>query len=148
MVRELMPNGLFVSYKRGGRRRQKGSRAERTKCCRTDSELLSPFLFSLSSTSSRTCAGFVEASRCSWTALSASCSTSNPFFCPVCRVTQGSASVRRPVRFRCIRLCPTVGCNIWRCYFLSFISTYSLVVSICIVLCSRSLCLLGRVPVQ
>ena len=127
MVRELMPNGLFVSYKRGGRRRQKSSRAERTKCCRTDSELLSPFLFSLSSTSSRTCAGFVEASRCSWTALSASCSTSNPFFCPVCRVTQGSASVRRPVRLSLVSISsPIAGCIALIVSLLVVISTYSL----------------------
>ena len=42
-----MQNGLFTSYKRKRTTKKKGSRVERTKCCRTDSELLSLFLLSL-----------------------------------------------------------------------------------------------------
>ena len=58
---QLMPNGLLTGYKRKRKKRRRGSRAERTKCCRTDSELLSLLVRSLSSAPSRTCAGFVEA---------------------------------------------------------------------------------------
>ena len=42
-----MQNGHLTSYKRRRSAKKKGSRAERTKCCRTDSELLSLFLFLL-----------------------------------------------------------------------------------------------------
>ena len=148
-----MPNGSFLSYKRRRTRKKKDLAWRGRSAAEPISELLSLSL-SLCSCSLRIFCSiaypcrFRGGSRCPWNAPSASSSTSDLLPVSARRVIQGSASVRRPVRFRCIRLCPTVGCNIWRCYFLSFISTYSLVVFICIVLCSRSLCLLGRVPVQ
>ena len=75
-----MPNGLLTGYKRKRKKRRKVSRVERTKCCRTDSELLSLFLFSFCFCSIASVAGFRGGSRCSWNAPSASCSTSDLFF--------------------------------------------------------------------
>ena len=42
-----MPNGFFLSYKRSRTRKEKGSRAERTKCCQTDSGRFSLYFCSI-----------------------------------------------------------------------------------------------------
>ena len=58
---------------------------------------------------------------------------------PVRRNKQGSASVRRPVRFRCIRSCPIAGCISLFVYWLVESSTYSFVVPTCAVVYTHSL---------
>ena len=55
------------------------------------------------------------------------------------RNKQGSASVRRPVRFRCIRSCPIAGCISLFVYWLVESSTYSFVVPTCVVVYTHSL---------
>ena len=145
---QLMPNGLLTGYKRKRKKRRRESRAERTKCRRTDSELLSLLVRSLSSAPSRTCAGFEEARAVRGTprVRPAAPPTCFPFLCDATRRDRHLfAALFVLVSIDSV---PPVGCNIFLCYFLVFISTYSLVVSICVVSDPRVLCLLGRVPVQ
>ena len=153
MVRELMPNGLFVSYKRGGRRRQKSSRVGRTKCCRTGSELLSLSLLLLSLCifcSIAYLCRFRGGSRCSWNALSASCSTSDLFscFCASCHTGIGICSP--PCPFSLVPIsCPTEGCNIlplFSCLLVFTIYIYIFVVASICVGVVRIVCVEGTCP--
>ena len=100
---ELNANGHFTSYKRKRATKKGGSGVERTKCCRTDSELPSLFLFSLCFCSIASVAGFRGGSRCFEERPCTSGSTSDLFSCSVRRSEQRSASVRRPVRSFLIR---------------------------------------------
>ena len=140
-----MQNGPFTSYKRKRTTKKKGSRVERTKRCRTDfgASLSScSFLFSAPSL---TCAGSEEALAVSRNAPSASCSTSDllPFLCVA---TNRDRHLFAALFARSYSV-PTVGCNIFLCYFLAFVSTYSLVVSICVVFLFAFSVLKGRAPV-
>ena len=87
-----MPNGFFLSYKRRRTRKEKGSRAEGTKCCQTDSGRFSLY-FALLFLLCR----FRGGSRCFEERPCASGSTSG-LLSPLRRNEQASASVRRPVR--------------------------------------------------
>ena len=93
---------FWRAIKGRGRREKRESRAERTKCCRTDFGASLSLLLSLSSAPSRTCAGFEEARAVRGTprVRPAAPPTCFFFFPSVRRNIQGSASVRRPVRFR------------------------------------------------
>ena len=143
---QLMPNGLLTGYKRKRKKRRKGSRAERTKCCRTDFGASLSLLLSLSSAPSRTCAGFEEARAVSWNAPSASCSTSD-LFSPFCASRHtGIGICSPPCSFSLVSIsCPTVGCNILLCYLFAFISTYSLLF-LPVSLSIRVLCVEGPCP--
>ena len=141
-----------MSYKKGRRRRQKGSRVERTKCCRTDFGaslslfLLFPCLFC----SPASVAGFRGGSRCSWNALSASCSTSDLFscFCASCHTGIGICSP--PCPFSLVPIsCPTEGCNIlplFSCLLVFTIYIYIFVVASICVGVVRILCVEGPCP--
>ena len=74
-----MPNGPFSSYKRRRTRKKKGSRVERTKCCRTDfgASLSILSLFSVCFCSIASIAGFRGGSSCFEDRPCTSGSTSN-----------------------------------------------------------------------
>ena len=112
---QLMPNGPLTGYKRRRSTKKRSSRVERTKYCRTDSELLSLLVFSVFCSIAYLCR-FRGGSRCSWNAPSASCSTSNLLFCFCASQQAGIGICSPPCPFTLVSLsCPTVGCNIWLC---------------------------------
>ena len=120
-----MPNGLFMGYKRGGRRREKhlawGGRSA-AEPIRSFS-LCSCFCFC----SITSCAGFEEDLAVSRNAPSATCSTSGLFsrFCASRHTGIGICSP--PCSFSLVSIsCPTVGCNILPRYLFAFKGTYSL----------------------
>ena len=139
---ELNANGPFSSYKRERTKKKRGSRVERTKCCRTDfGASLSVLARSLFSAPSLSAAGFRGGSRCFEDRPCTSGSTSDLFSCFLRRSEQRSASVRRPVRFSLAsNPCPIAGCNTLICYLPAFIRIYSFVVSACVVVHTRSPC--------
>ena len=139
-----MPNGLFMSYKRGGRRRRyhlawRGrSAAEPIRSF----SLCSCFCFC----SIASCAGFEEDLAVSRNAPSATCSTSGLFSCFCTSRHTGIGICSPPCSFSLVSIsCPTVGCNILLCYLFAFISTYSL---LCLPVLSpiRVFCVVGPCP--
>ena len=99
-----MSNGSFLSYKGKRTTKKKGSRVERTKCCRTDfGASLSVLALSLFSAPSLSVAGFRGSSHCFEDRPCTSGSTPNLFSCSLRRSEQRSASVRRLVRSYLIR---------------------------------------------
>ena len=110
-----MPNGLLTGYKRRGRRRQRISRVERTKCCRTDSELLSLFLFPVSAPS-LLLQGFEEARAVRGTPRVRPAAPSTCF--PFCASRHTGVGICSPPCSSSLvsTSCPTVGCKILPCY--------------------------------
>ena len=139
-----MPNGLFTSYKRRGRRRRSHlawrgrSAAEPIRSF----SLCSCFCF---------CSIFLCRFRggpcCLEERPSATCSTSGLFSCFCMSRHTGIGICSPPCSFSLVSIsCPAVGCNILLCYLSAFISTYSLLASSCVVVFPCSLCCKGRVP--
>ena len=136
-----MPNGSFLSYKGRRTRKKKGSRVERTKCCRSDSGRFSVFCCIAF------CAGFRGGSRCLEDRPSASGSTSAqlPFLCVEAdrhrHLFAALLAVRRSL-FACIYSVPIVRCIvlITRLFAYIYIRILSFVASTCISVCLRSLC--------
>ena len=144
-----MQTGFFLTYKRRRTRKEKGSRAERTKCCRTDSELLSLLALSLHLLLhcvpvqvSWRLALFVERPECVLQHL-------RPVY-PFCASRHtGIGICSPPCSFPLVSIsCPAVGCNILLCYLFAFISTYLSLLRPSVSAFTCDLCLLGRVPVQ
>ena len=122
-----MPNGLLTGYKRKRKKRRKASRAGEDEVLPNRFGASLSLLLSLSSAPSRTCAGFAEARAVRGTprVRPAAPPTCSPV--SVRRNKQGSASVRRPVRFSLVSTsCPIAGCNTLIISLLVDISTHSL----------------------
>ena len=147
-----MPNGPFTSYKRKRTKKKKGSRVERTKCCRTDFGaslsvlalcfLLHRFLLQ----------GFEESRAVSRIVRvrPAAPPTCFPVLCVEAsrdlHLSAALFAIRSPL-FIVIIPCPIAGCNTSICYLLAFISIYSLVCA-CLCRCPYAFSVLwGRVPV-
>ena len=144
-----MPNGPWTGYKRE-RRGRRNHLAERG---RSAAEPISGFslLFVLCVFCSiASVAGFRGGSRCSWNALSASCSTSDLFscFCASCHTGIGICSP--PCPFSLVPIsCPTEGCNIlplFSCLLVFTIYIYIFVVASICVGVVRIVCVEGPCP--
>jgi hypothetical protein len=124
---QLMPNGPLTSYKRRRSTKKKISRVERTKCCRTDSELLSLFLFLLLPHRvpvqvSRRLVLFVERPECVLQHL-------RPVLLFLCVVTSRVRHLFAALFALLVSIpCPIAGCNpcLVICSYLLHTYTYSL----------------------
>ena len=145
-----MPNGLFVSYKRGRRRRQKGDLAWRGRSAAEPiSELLSLSLCSCSFPAfpapSLLLQGFEEARAVRGTPRVRPAAPSTCFPSCASRHT-GIGICSPPCSLSLVSIsCPTVGCNILLCYLFAFKSTYSLLF-LSVSFSVRVLCVEGPCP--
>ena len=132
-----MPNGSFMTYKRRRTRKKKGSRVERTKCCRTD------FGASLSVSCSIAFLCRVRGgSRCFEERPSASGSTSN--LLPFCASQRTGIGICSPACSLVSNLCPIAGCSVSIRHSLSYIYIHCLRLLVSASVCV--LCVEGPCP--
>ena len=148
-----MPNGSFSSYKRRRTRKKKGSRVERTKCCRTDfgASLSVSCSIAFLCRVSRRLALFRGTPECVRQHLRPA-----PFLCVSKRTGIGICSPPCSL-FACIRTVPIVGCSVLIIHLFAYIyihifcslrfpvSAYTRVICVegpcpCVSLVLRSLC--------
>ena len=137
-----MRNGSFLSYKRRRTRKKKGSRVERTKCCRSDSGRFSLcfLLHSFLCRVSRRLALFRGTPECVRQHLRPA-----PFLCVEANRHRHLFAALFAVRrspFACIYSVPIADCSvlITRPFAYILIHTFSFVASNCVGVCLRSLC--------
>ena len=126
---QLMPNGLLTGYKRKRKKRRGGSRAERTKCCRTDfGASLSLLAFSVFCSIAYLCrvsrrlALFVERPECVLQHL-------RPVLLFLCVATNRDRHLFAALFALLVSIpCPIAGCNpcLVICSYLLHTYTYSL----------------------
>ena len=123
-----MPNGSFLTYKRRRTRKKKGSRAERTKCCRTDSGR-----FSLCSPSPFCSIAFLcrFSRRLALFRGTPECFRQHLRPAPFCASQRTGIDICSPACSLVSNMCPIAGCSVLIRYLLTYIF------SVCIYLCRR-----------